>query len=101
MVRHIVLWTFKDFTEGASKDENLKKAKAMLVGMRGGIEGMTSVEAGINCRPAPEAYDLALCAEFESEAALDGYQRHPEHLKVVGFLRKVRVNRAVADYVIE
>lgn len=96
MVKHIVLWTFHN--NQGEKDENLKLAKKMLEGLKEKVPGIVKMEVGINLNPTPEAYDLALYSEFESQQALDGYQAHPEHLKAVEFLKKVRDKRAVVDY---
>ena len=30
MIKHIVMWKFKDFAEGATRQENLLKVKSML-----------------------------------------------------------------------
>lgn len=98
MVKHIVLWTFKEQADGHSKRENLGAAKEQLEAMNGKIPGMTRLEVGINFQAREGAWDLALYSEFESRAALEGYQTHPEHLKVIEYLRTVRDQRAVADY---
>ncbi len=55
-------------------------------------------EVGINHNTTPEAYDLALYSKFLSQTDLDAYQTHPEHQKVVAFMKKVRDKRAVVDY---
>ena len=98
MVKHIVLWTFKENAAGQGKQENLTAAKEKLEAMNGKIPGMTHLEAGINFQTREGAWDLALYSEFESRQALEGYQSHPAHLKVIEFLRTVRDQRAVADY---
>ena len=36
--------------------------------------------------------------ELESQEALDGYQVHPEHQKMVSFIRTVTCNRICLDY---
>lgn len=96
MVKHIVLWTFRD--DRGEKRENLRLAKQMLEGLQERIPGIVKMEVGVNLNPATEAYDLALYSEFESLEALEGYQVHPEHQRAVEFLREVRDKRAVVDY---
>jgi hypothetical protein len=98
MIKHIVMWTFKETAPGRGKQENLMLAKEKLEAMVGKIPGMTQLEAGINFQPREGAWDLALYSEFETKQALEGYQTHPEHLKVIEFLRTVRDQRAVVDY---
>jgi len=98
MVKHIVMWTFKDYADGRGKDENLKLAAQMLAGLKDKIGTVRFLEVGQNINPSDAAYDLALYSEFDDQAGLDIYQKHPEHLKVVGFLGKVRHQRVVVDY---
>jgi hypothetical protein len=98
MIKHIVFWKLKDFAEGASKKENAIKVKAMLEEMRGKIPGMLKLEVGINFEASDSACDISLYSEFESRAALDAYQIHPEHMKVKEFLPLVRTERYVVDY---
>ena len=98
MIKHIVLWSFRPQAEGRSKQENIELAREKLLGLRKSIPGVRSLEVGININTSQDAFDLALYSEFENEKDLDTYQKHPEHLKAVDFLRKVRDRRVVADY---
>ena len=100
MIRHIVMWKLKDFAEGCSKEENAAKIKAMLEELKGKIGQIVSLEVGINAIPSAMAYDAVLISEFESEQKLEEYQKHPEHVKVSGFVAKVRESRAVVDYIL-
>ena len=45
-----------------------------------------------------KGYDLALYSIFKDKASLDGYQVHPEHLKVKEFVHSVITDRAVVDF---
>jgi hypothetical protein len=98
MIKHIVLWKLKDFSEGATKQQNALKVKAMLEDMRGKIPGMLKLEVGLNFEASDSACDISLYSEFESREALDAYQVHPEHMKVKNFLPLVRTERRVVDY---
>jgi hypothetical protein len=98
MITHIVLWKLKDRAEGADKQTNIKLMKALLEGLPGKIPQVKKFEVGENCVPGEGSWDLALYSTFESEADLAIYQKHPEHLKVVEFVGKVRESRAVVDY---
>lgn len=98
MIKHIVLWSFRSQAEGRNKQENIELAREKLLGLIKSITEVKSMEVGININTGQDAYDLALYSEFENEKDLDTYQKHPEHLKAVDFLRKVRDKRVVADY---
>ena len=98
MIRHIVMWRLKEQAEGGSKWENARKAKSMLEGLNGKIPGLVKLEVGLDFSRTDSSADLVLYSEFETRAALDEYQRHPEHLKVAAFIGQIRAERLVADY---
>jgi len=98
MIRHIVCWRFLSSAGGAGKEENLGKARTLLESLRGKIPEIRSLEVGINLTVSDASYDLALCGTFDSVAALESYQRHPDHLAVVAFLRAVQSAKIVVDY---
>ena len=98
MIKHIILWRFKDFAEGSTKQENVMKVKAMLEDMRGKIPGLLKLEAGLNFEDSDSASDISLYTEFESREALDAYQIHPVHMIVKDILPKLRSERRVVDY---
>lgn len=101
MIKHIVMWKLKDFAEGCSREENAKKIKAMLEGLRGKIGQISYLEVGINVNSSDMAYDAVLVSEFEDMQKLEEYKKHPEHVNVSGFVSKVREGRAVVDYFTE
>jgi hypothetical protein len=43
-------------------------------------------------------YDVVLYSEFESLAALDAYQNHPQHVALKPFVGAVREARQCMDY---
>jgi hypothetical protein len=98
MIKHIVCWTFKENAEGCRKKENIEKIKTLLEDLKEKIPVIQSLEIGINFDKSPDAYDLALYAEFKSKEDLNTYQKHPEHLAIVQFLKKVRDKKIVVDY---
>jgi hypothetical protein len=98
VIKHIVLWRLKDFAEGATKQQNAVKVKAMLEAMHGKIPGMLTLEVGLNFETSETASDISLYTEFESLEALNAYQDHPMHMKVKDFLPLVRAERRVVDY---
>lgn len=98
MLKHIVMWKFLTYAEGAEKKENLRKAKAMLESLKPSIKEIRFLEVGIDVTHTERSYDLVLYTEFDSPAALVAYQQHAEHVKVVEFLRKVQSGRNVIDY---
>jgi len=95
MVTHIVLFTFKE----VNKKQNIFKAKSMIEDLRGKIDFIKSIEVGINFDMAPRAMDLSLHSTFNSVEDLNSYAIHPEHLKVVEFIKSVTEYSKVVDYI--
>ena len=101
MIKHIVLWRLKDHAMGASKSENAGKLKALLETLRSTVKEIKHLEVGINTNVpgvSPHGADVALYSEFATWNDLEAYQKHPEHLKVVGFVQEIRLERYVVDY---
>ncbi len=98
MIKHIVMWRLKDSANGASKEENAKKLKSSLESLKDKISEINHVEVGININRSDAAFDVVLYSEFDSVDDLQAYQRHPEHMEIVGFVNQIRSERAVVDY---
>lgn len=98
MIKHIVMWKLKEFSEGRSKAENIQIMKSMLEALNGKIPGLEKLEVGLNISSSEMGFDLVLYSEFKDEQALETYQNHPEHLIIREFVGKVRDKRAVVDY---
>jgi hypothetical protein len=96
MVVHIVMFKFKD----ENKSENIAKTKEMLEALVAKIEPLKKMEVGVNFVPSERAYDLSLYSTFADEESLDIYRVHPEHLKVVSFIKEVTLDSKVVDYIL-
>ena len=96
MIKHIVMFDFKD----ENKKENILKAKEMLEALVEVIPSLNSMEVGINFSQEQRAMDLSIYTEFDDKAGLEAYATHPEHLKVVDFIKQVVISSKVSDYII-
>jgi len=94
MLKHIVMFDFKD----ENKEENLVKTKEMLEALLDKVPTLKSMEVGINISQESRAMDLSLYSEFDNEEGLKLYANHPEHLKVVEFIKSVAIASKVSDY---
>lgn len=73
----------------------------MLEDLREVIEEIRSIKVGINAPGTPEGnWDLILESEFTTIRDLDTYANHPDHLKVVEFIKKIVEGRICVDYAI-
>ncbi len=93
MIRHIVLFTLKD-----KRRENIERTADVLRGLEGKIEGLVSVEVGVDFLHSERSCDIALTTLFESRAALEAYRTHPVHLPVQAHMHAVRESSVSADY---
>ena len=98
MIKHIVMWTLKDEAAGAGRADNARKMKEMLEALAGLVPCLSKIEVGIDVFAASPACDVILYSEFATRADLDAYQVHPEHQKVVAFVKQVAASRSMVDY---
>jgi len=102
MIKHVVMWKLKDVAEGKTKAENAETMKNLLEGLPSKIEELESVEVGMNVLKGNEEAicDVVLTVSCASEQDLKVYAEHPDHQKVVSFIKKVVSERRVVDYVV-
>lgn len=98
MIKHIVFWKMKPEAGGRSAQENAALMVDKLKSLQGLVPQVVEIEAGVDFCRTDAAWDVALYSSFQSRADLDAYQVHPEHLKVVEFVRSVVAARSVVDY---
>ena len=91
MVKHIVLYTFK---EGVDKDASVELVASVLEPLVGKIPGLLHLEI----RRAFSGMDYALYSEFESRDALTAYASHPLHQEAKTHFFHLLDSRVAADY---
>ena len=91
MVKHIVLYTFK---EGVNKEEAITVIRDSLYPLVGKISGLQMLEVKL----AFNGMDYALYSEFESREALKNYATHPLHLEAKDHFWNFLNERFCADY---
>ena len=91
MVKHIVLYTFK---EDVDKEAAVKIIASVLEPLVGKIPGLLHME--IRC--AYQGMDYALYSEFESKQALADYAVHPLHLEAKTHFHHFLATRVAVDY---
>lgn len=100
MIKHVVMWKLKEVAEGKTKAENAETMQKLLEDLPNKIQELTSAEVGINIlEGADDAIcDVVLTAECETQEDLRAYAVHPDHQKVVSFIKKVVTERRVVDF---
>ena len=97
MIRHIVMWNVRGDTP-AAKACGIAQLQSSFAGLRGRIPGLLHIEVGGDSSRVEYSCDVVLYSEFENQAALDAYARHPEHLRVKQELGDLRTARYQVDY---
>jgi hypothetical protein len=99
MIVHIVFWKLHEQgLNGKSKQENAEEMKRLFGELQPKIPGMRRCEIHTDMLQTPDSVDVVLYSEFDSMAALNAYQPHPEHKTIIEFLKNVRTERRVVDY---
>ena len=91
MVKHIVLYTFK---EGVDKDASVKIVASVLEPLVGTIPGLLHLEI----RRTFSGMDYALYSEFGSREDLENYAVHPLHQEAKTHFFHLLDSRVAADY---
>ena len=97
MVKHIVMWNVRGDTL-EEKAHGVAQIERSFAGLRGKIPGLLHLEIGVDASRVDYACDVVLYSEFESQAALDAYATHPEHLRIKRELLDLRTARHQVDY---
>ena len=97
MLRHIVMISFSDREK---LESTAVTAKQLLLDLEDSIGQLLKMEVGLNFSTRATAYDLVLIADFNNEKDLDFYRVHPEHIKVLDYLKTVVDKTTVVDYTI-
>lgn len=92
MITHIVLWKLKD-------QQEVPAVKEQLASLPDRVPGILRFVVGTPPEPTDPMVDISLYSEFASWDDLRAYQVHPEHQKVVAFLKTRVAERKVSDYV--
>jgi len=94
MVIHIVMFQFKEGVSSAVIEE----AKAQIELLVELVPGVQNIKVGLNFSKEERAMDMVLISHFENREDLDFYATHPEHLKVIAFIKTIADYTKVVDF---
>jgi hypothetical protein len=97
MIKHIVLFQFKENADSEAHQSLIKGIKKSLANLKGVIPELKHIETALNNNPN-ESYDLSLISEFATWEDLKTYNLHPEHQKILKIIRQNLLQRACVDY---
>lgn len=93
MIRHIVMWKFKE-----GERDNMLLFRDRLLSLKGKIPEIRAMEVGININPSDRSFDAVLVSEFDSLEALKAYSVNPLHAEVSSFCKSIRTSSVSVDY---
>ena len=98
MIKHVILWQFKDELTDAEKADLGAQIKKGLEDLKGVVPGLTDIHVCVSPLPSSNA-DILLDSTVTDEEALKGYAVHPEHVAVAnGKVRPYTVQRSCLDF---
>ena len=92
MLRHVILWKFKDECKEEGR-EFLRRLKAL----EGVIPEILSMQVAENSGVA-DNYDACLISDFADFDALHRYSVDPRHQEVAALCKEIRVSRTCVDF---
>lgn len=97
MFTHIVFFKLKDKSQ-----DNVKKARDILLSMEGKISELKGLEVGMDVVHSGRSFDIALVTRFDSHEDMDKYQISDYHVNyVLKNLKPMLESSAAVDYEIE
>jgi hypothetical protein len=89
MIKHISMAKYKQFAEGCSKEENIRKVKAMTEALKDKIPSIKRIEVGVDILHGPHDFDVVSYSEYEDMEAVRKTVAHPAHDELLALLKKV------------
>lgn len=98
MVKHLVMWNFKEDFPEEKKEAMAQEADARLKALVGQVKGLTFAEMRLN-KLHRSNRELLLVSELETPEDLDAYQVHPLHVAVAEeVIKPAACDRVCFDY---
>lgn len=96
MVKHIVMWTFRDDVKADAFDEKMNLLESKFSAMLGVVPDLHAIKFSRTYKAGN--FDAVLVCDFADKAAEEAYQTNPVHLEVKAIIHQWVDKRASADY---
>ena len=94
MLRHIILFKFKETASPSDRDG----LKAMLEALPAQIDVIREFQVGYDIIRAARSYDMGLVSTYDDQDSLAIYAKHPAHLPVVDRAREICESVIAVDF---
>lgn len=94
MITHIVCWKYKPETTDEQRADHIAKLRALPRF----IPDIESFSVGLDVLRLERSFDTGLVAVYRDMAALDAYNVHPEHQKVVALGKEIAERVVSVDF---
>jgi len=94
MLVHIVCWKYKADTTEKQRADHVAQLRAL----QGVIPNIESFEVGTDILRLDRSFDTGLVAKYPDRSALDFYNDHPEHQKVVAIGKQIAEKVVSVDF---
>ena len=91
MFHHVVMFTLR------AKNERHVVATA-LRRLEGSVPTLVTITVGVDTLSSPRAADVCLITTFETLKGFEQYQTHPEHVKILDFIKPMVDKSEVVDW---
>ncbi len=98
MIIHLVFFSMQPESGGCTGEENARKLVDMLRSLPAAIPEIIELQAGVDFSRSDASFDVGLLTKFNSTQDLESYRVHPEHRKVIEFVKATTSRRAVTDF---
>ena len=99
MLRHVVAFELSA-AEAAQRAADALRIRQELESLRDQIEDIHEIHVGIDQGQVAGHWEVVLVSDFTDNAALERYQKHPEHVRAANGISGLVANKAVVDYVL-
>lgn len=99
MIRHIVIFKLESSYSDTEKTGIKTQLKDMLLDLQDKIDEIKSMSVWFSTKQAGAASsDIMLDTTFDSLETLEHYRVHPAHVKVLEYVKSLKLQRASIDF---
>ena len=94
---HVLTWRLNGATVEVRRNQG-RRVVAAVQALLGRVEGLVSLDVGVNLVEAGDAWDVGAVMVFRNRADLQAYQTHPAHLALKAVVGPLRSERGQLDF---